>query len=180
MSERAFEHIGRETVFEGHILRLDVDRYRFADGEEVEREIVRHPGAVGIVAHDGTHVLLVRQPRPAVGDPDCLEIPAGLLDAEHEAPAETAQRELREEIGLRAGHIEPLRSYFSSVGSFDEVVHLYLATHLSHDPQDSGENERIEIVRWPLDDLDGALAATWDAKTVIGLLLLRDRLRAGD
>jgi ADP-ribose pyrophosphatase len=179
MSDREFQRTGGRTAFEGHIIRVDVDTFRFADGEEVERDIVRHPGAVGIVAHDGTHVYLVRQPRPAVGDPDCLEIPAGLLDADHEAPAETAQRELMEEIGKRAGHIEPLRSYFSSVGSFDEVVHLYLATHLSDQQEDSGENERIEVVRWPLADLDAAIAATWDVKTVLGLMLLRDRLAAG-
>lgn len=179
MSERRFERVGSRTAFDGHIIRLVVDEYRFDDGEVVEREIVRHPGAVGIVAHDGEHVYLVRQPRPAVGDPDSLEIPAGLLDVDGEPPAETARRELAEEIGKRPGRLEPLRSYFSSVGSFDEVVHLYLATHLSDTHAPVEENERIEVVRWPLADLDGAIAATWDAKTVLGLLLLRERLRAG-
>jgi ADP-ribose pyrophosphatase len=177
MSDRRFERVSSRTAFDGHVVRLVVDEYRFPDGEVVEREIVRHPGAVGVVAHDGHDVYLVRQPRPAVGDPDCLEIPAGLLDVEGEPPAETARRELAEEIGKRAGHLEPLRSYWSSVGSFDEVVHLYLATHLSDDRAHTDENERIEVVRWPLSDLDGAIEATWDAKTVLGLMLLRERRR---
>jgi len=60
----------------------------------------------------------------------------------------------------------------------DEEVHVYLATGLREASAEADENERIEIVRWPLDDLDGALAATHDAKTIIGLLLLRERRRA--
>lgn len=174
---REFVRIGGEERFSGHIISLHVDRFRFSDGEEVEREIVRHPGAVAIVAHDGEHVHLVRQPRPAVNDPDVLEVPAGLLDKEGEPPIETAARELEEEIGKAAGHIEHLHSYWSSVGSFDEEVHVFLATDLTDQSADSGENERIEVVRWPLADLDGAIAATRDSKTLIGLLLLRDRLR---
>ncbi len=174
---RDFERTGGRQVFDGHIISMHVDRFRFADGEEVEREIVKHPGAVAVVAHDGSDVFLVKQPRPAVGDPDVLELPAGLLDKEGEPPAETAARELEEEIGKAAGSVVHLHSYWSSVGSFDETVHLYLATELSDQSADSGENERIEVVRWPLGDLDGLIATVKDAKTLIGLLLLRDRLR---
>jgi ADP-ribose pyrophosphatase len=175
MSEREFERISERTVFDGVVVRVTVDEYRFADGEVIEREIVHRPGAVAIVAHDGEFVFLTRQPRPAIGDPDSLELPAGLLDKDGEPPAETARRELIEEIGKDPQSLEHLRTYFSSVGSTDEQVHLFLATDLRDAHADSGENERIEIVRWPLDDLDGALAATADAKTIIGLMLLRDR-----
>ena len=176
-SPRAFTRLGGRQVFDGHVISVHVDRFRFdVDGEEVEREIVRHPGAVGIVAHDGEHVYLVRQPRPAVGDPDVLELPAGLLDKEGEPPEKTAARELTEEIGKAAGSIEHLHSFWSSVGSFDEEVHLFLATDLSDADADSGENERIEVVRWPLAELDGAITQTRDAKTLIGLLMLRERL----
>lgn len=174
---RAFTRLGGRQVFDGHVISVHVDRFRFdVDGEEVEREIVRHPGAVGIVAHDGEHVYLVRQPRPAVGDPDVVELPAGLLDKEGEPPEKTAARELTEEIGKAAGSIEHLHSFWSSVGSFDEEVHLFLATDLSDADADSGENERIEVVRWPLAELDGAITQTRDAKTLIGLLMLRERL----
>lgn len=175
-SPRAFERVSRRTAFSGHIFDVEVTQLRYlADGKPFEREIIRHPGAAAIVAHDDLHVWLVRQPRPAVGDPDSLELPAGLLDREGEPPLETARRELAEEIGKAAAHWEPLGAYFSSVGVFDEEVHLFLATGLSEASADSGEDERIELVPWPLADLDGAIAATRDAKTLIGLLELRAR-----
>jgi len=171
--DRSFERTGGRVVHEGKILTLVIDRFRFADGAEVEREIIRHKGAAGIVAHDDTHLWLVRQPREAIGDPDFLEIPAGRLDHEGESPLEAAQRELAEEIGKAASRWEPITSYVSSAGMSDEVVHLFHATGLSDRDAASDENERIEIVRWPLDDLDGALAATCDAKTIIGLQWLQ-------
>lgn len=176
-SPRAFTRIGGRQIYRGHILSVHVDRFRYeADGDEVEREIVRHPGAAAVVAHDGEHVYLVRQPRQAVGDPDSLELPAGLLDRAGEPPAETAARELVEEVGKAAGSVEHLHSYYSSVGSFDEEVHVFLATELTDAKADSGEDERIEVVRWPLSRLDDAIAESRDAKTLIGLLLLRARL----
>lgn len=179
MSDRDFERLSNETVWEGQIVSMDRGRYRFVeDGEEVEREIVRHPGAVGIVAIDDTHVWLVRQPREAADDPDSLEIPAGKLDKEGEEPLDNGRRELAEEIGKAAGSWEHLKTFFTSVGAMDEQVHLFLARELSDAGAEADENERIEIVPWPLDDLDGALAQTRDSKTLIGLLMLKDRLHA--
>ena len=177
MSERDFEHLGDDTVFDGRILTVVVGTFRFLeDGEEVEREIVRHDGAVGIVAHDEEFVYLTRQPREAIDDPNSLEIPAGRLDKDGEPPDQAAQRELAEEIGFRAGTIEPMRSYYSSVGAFDEVIHLFYATDLEAHSEDSGENERIEIVPWPLAELDAAIAESMDSKTIIALQMLRERL----
>jgi ADP-ribose pyrophosphatase len=174
-ADRRFEPLGGRTVYEGRIVTLRIERYRYPDGEEVEREVIRHQGAVGIVAHDGTDLFLVRQPREVVGDPDFLEIPAGRLDVEGEAPLHAAQRELAEEIGKGADHWEQLTEYVSSVGVMDEVIHVYLATGLRDEPAEADSNERIEIVRWPLADLDGAIAATRDAKSLIGLLWLKAR-----
>jgi ADP-ribose pyrophosphatase len=171
--DRRFEPIGGETIYEGKIVTLRIERYRYPDGDEVERETVRHGGATAIVAHDDEHLYLVRQPREAVGDPDFLEIPAGRLDQEGESPLEAAQRELAEEIGKAAERWEPIREYVSSAGMSDEVIHIFHATGLSDRKADADENERIEIVRWPLRDLDGAIAATRDAKTLIGLLWLK-------
>ena len=167
------ERVGGEVVWEGRLNRVRVDRFRYDDGEEAEREIVEHLGAVAIVAHDGETVYLVRQPREAIGDPDFLEIPAGRLDQEGESPLEAAQRELAEEIGKAASRWERITSYVSSAGMSDEVVHVFHATGLTDRSAESDENERIEIVRWPLDDLDGALAATRDAKTIIALQWLK-------
>lgn len=173
----SFEKTGSRTVYDGSFISLEVATFRHDDGEEVERAIVRHPGAVGIVCHDETHLVLVRQPREAVAEPAVLELPAGKLE-DGEDVLTTARRELAEEVGLAAEHWEPLTSYWSSVGVMDEEVHVVLATGLREDPDaEPVEGERIEVVRWPLADLDGALAATRDAKTIIGLLLLRDRLR---
>ena len=171
--DRRFEPVGGDTIYEGKIVTLRIERYRYPDGDVVERETVRHDGATAILAHDDTDLWLVRQPREAVGDPDFLEIPAGRLDQEGESPLEAAQRELAEEIGKAADRWEPILSYVSSAGMSDEVIHIFHATGLSDREAEADENERIEIVRWPLDDVDGAIAATRDAKTLIGLLWLK-------
>jgi ADP-ribose pyrophosphatase len=175
-SPRAFEALGGETLYEGFLIDLRIERFRHADGEEVSREVVRHKGAVGIVPLDGDRVWLVRQPREAIGDPDSLEIPAGRLDHAGETPLETAQRELAEEIGRGARNWEPIASYFSAAGFSDEIVHVFLATELYESHADSGENERIELVPWPLAELDQAISTVRDAKTLIGLLWLQRRL----
>ena len=173
--DRTFTPLGGETIHEGHVITVRTERFRFADGEEVERDIVRHDGAAAVVAHDGEVVYLVLQPREAVGEASVLELPAGRLDKEGESPLEAAKRELAEEIGKAAEHWEHLHSFWSSVGMTDEEVHVYLAEGLSDAEGESEENERIEIVRWPLADLDGAIDACHDAKTLIGLLELARR-----
>jgi 8-oxo-dGTP pyrophosphatase MutT (NUDIX family) len=178
VSDRDFEELGGETVYDGNFIKVEHNRYRFADGEEVERDIVRHPGAVGIVCHDEEDIWLVRQPRQAVGDPDVLEIPAGKLDAEGESPLQAGRRELAEEIGKGAEQWESLGSFWTSVGILDEEVHLYLATGLYDRRAETHENERIEVVRWPLERLDELLDTVKDSKTRVGLLELRRR-RAG-
>jgi 8-oxo-dGTP pyrophosphatase MutT (NUDIX family) len=174
-ADRRFVPLGGRTIYEGRIVRLRVERFRYPDGEEVEREIVRHQGAVAAVVHDETDLFLVRQPRETVGDPDFLEIPAGRLDVAGEAPVDAARRELAEEIGKAADTWEPIAEFVSSVGVMDETIHLFHATGLSDAHAEAEHNERIEIVRWPLADLDGAIAATRDAKTLIGLLWLKAR-----
>jgi 8-oxo-dGTP pyrophosphatase MutT (NUDIX family) len=178
--ERTFERIGSETLLKGRIVTVTNDTFRYADGKTSQREIVHTAGAVGMVAIDEDAIWLVRQPREPVGDPDSLEIPAGRLDRDGETPLECAQRELAEEIGKAADRWTPLRSYRSSVGFTDEVVHLFLAEGL-HDADgehDSGVEERIEIVQWPLARLAAAINEVSDAKSLIGLLLL-ERQRAG-
>ncbi|HEY4280113.1 MAG TPA: NUDIX hydrolase [Conexibacter sp.] len=178
MSSR-FERIGIEPIWRGHVVEVRVERFRHEDGAIVERDNMHHPGAVAIVAHDDAHVWLVRQPREICGIPDLLEIPAGKLDIAGEAPLKTAHRELAEEVGKAAETMEPLTAFFTSCGFSDERLHLFLATGLRDVPRPPvDEDERIEIVPWPLTDLDGAIAATHDAKTLIGLMQLRHRLGA--
>ena len=169
----AFERIGGEEAWSGRLFSVHVDRFRYDDGEEAEREIARHPGAVGVVAHDGEHLYLVRQPREPVGEPALLELPAGKLDEEGESPLDTAKRELAEEIGKGAREWRFLTRCFTSPGFANEEVHLYLATDLYDESAESGEDERIEVVTLGLHDLDEAIAACRDAKTLVGLLWFR-------
>ncbi len=172
----SFEALGGETVYQGRLVDVRVERFRHADGEEVTREVVHHRGAVAIVAYDGEHVWLVRQPREAVGESALLEIPAGRLDVDGEQPLQAAQRELAEEVGRGAERWEPILTYYTSSGFTDEQVHLFAATDLYPAQADSGEQERIELAPWPLRELDRAIAECRDAKTLIGLMWLARRL----
>lgn len=167
------KRVGSRVIHEGRIATVRVDEFEYADGSTAEREIVSHPGAVAVVAHDGTDLYLVRQPREPVGEESLLELPAGKLDVEGEGPLETAKRELAEEVGKAAAEWRELKRFYASPGFAEEIVYLYLATELSDAEGEGDEEERIEIVRWPLDDLDGAIAACRDAKSLIGLLLFR-------
>jgi 8-oxo-dGTP pyrophosphatase MutT (NUDIX family) len=177
MSSR-FERVGAETVYDGSFFSVAKGRFRHEDGEEVEREIVTHTGAVGIVVLDGDDLWFVRQPREAIGSPDLLELPAGKLDEEGESPLDSAKRELAEEIGKQASTWEPLGSFYTSPGFTDEEVHLFLATGITDvdERPEVDHDERIDVEIRPLADLDTILAETKDSKTLIGLSRLRDRL----
>jgi 8-oxo-dGTP pyrophosphatase MutT (NUDIX family) len=176
-----FEPIGSEIKWQGTIITAGVASYRYPDGRVVTRDKVWHPGAVGILAVDSDHVWLTRQPREVTGMTDSLEIPAGKLDVPGEPPLQCAQRELIEEIGMRAGSWSELSEFYSSAGFSDERVWLYLARELK--PVDGGaqpeEDERIEIVPWPLDRLGEAVSECQDAKSLIALLWLVGELARG-
>src|SRR4051794_3507567 len=175
----SFERIASEVIYEGGFFTVRHDRFRHEDGDAVDRNIISHPGAVGVVVLDDEDQLwLVRQPREAVGVPDLLEIPAGKLDEEGEEPLATAKRELAEEIGKQADTWEPLGSFFTSAGFTDEVIHLFLATGISDVPQrpEVEENERIDVELRPLSELDAVLAEAQDGKTLVALYRLKDRL----
>ena len=171
------ERIGSKTVYEGKVVDVRADTFRYGDGEEAEREIVVHPGAVGMVAHGDGVVWLVRQPREAVGDPSLLEVPAGKLDVEGESALECAKRELGEEVGLQAGWWTEWKRFFTSPGFAQEEVTIFEACDLSEIPSfEPDPAERIQIVRWPLAELDAALDACHDSKSLIALDMLRARL----
>jgi ADP-ribose pyrophosphatase len=175
-----FERIESEVVYRGRIATVYKDRVRYDDdGEVAEREYVGHPGSVAMVAHDGERVYLVNQPREPVDEQQVLELPAGKLDVEGEDPLATAKRELAEEIGKSAREWELLKGpYYASVGFTNEKIWIYLATGLEDAEAEADENERIEIEPVPLTDLDELIERVVDAKTLIGLMLLRTRLHA--
>jgi len=168
---------GAEVKWEGKIIRAGTEHFRYDDGTEASRDKVWHPGAVGILALDDEHVWLTRQPREVVGTLFSLEIPAGKLDVLGEPPLETAKRELAEEIGKAAEHWEELLAFYTSPGISDERLRLYLATGLSDVPSGAPEeeDERIEILPWPLGRLDEAIEQCDDAKSLIALLWLTAR-----
>ena len=151
------------------------------------REVVEHPDAVAIVALDAAgRVALVRQHRQPIGR-DLLELPAGTMDVDGEAPEAAALRELAEEVGLAADVLEPLGTIVNSAGWSDECTILFLAQHTYAVAPPTGfvaaDEEAVMTVEWrDLDAVvDDALAgAIEDAKTIIGVLRARAALdRAG-
>jgi 8-oxo-dGTP pyrophosphatase MutT (NUDIX family) len=175
----SFERTASETLLEGKFFSVRKDVFRHEDGEDAEREVVVHTGAVGIVALDGEDLWLVRQPREAIGAPDLLEIPAGKLDEEGEELLDTAKRELAEEIGKQAKTWEPLGAFYTSPGFTNEQVHLFLATELSDvdERPEVEENERIDVEVRQLSELETLIAEATDSKTIIGLARLQAKLR---
>jgi ADP-ribose diphosphatase len=171
------ERIGSRTTHEGKMISVRIDEIRSDDGSTSEREIVVHPGAVAIVAHDDRHLYMVRQPREAVGEDSLFELPAGKLDVEGESPLDCAKRELVEEVGLEAAEWRQLKRIYTSPGFTNEQCHLFVATELTRVEAQPSEGERIEVVEVPLNELDEAIEACSDAKSLVGLLLFRSELR---
>lgn len=162
-----------------------IGTFEAPNGEVFERDIVRSPGAVGVVPllyRDGVAtVVFVRQYRPPL-DRVVLEIPAGIRDVPDEPTEVTAARELAEEVGLQAARLEYLTHYYTSAGMTDSILHLYLATELSAVPAKAHgpEEEHMEMVELPLAEAVAMIVRgeIHDAKTVIGLLLVDRQLKA--
>ena len=173
-----FELLSGSVEWHGRLLQAGRETYRYPDGSENTFDKVWHPGAVTMIPYDTEHVWLVRQPREAAGLESCLELPAGKRDRSGESPLELAKRELIEEVGKEASDWQELFGFFPTPGFCDEYMTLFAATGLSdaHGGPAPEDDEHIEIVPWPLADLDRAIAETVDAKTLIGLLWLTRRL----
>jgi ADP-ribose pyrophosphatase len=165
-------------VYEGKVLRLNIERVTLPNGAVAELEIAHHPGGACIVAldRDGC-VCLLRQFRHAAGG-WITELPAGKLD-EREPPLDCARRELAEETGMTAGQWDDLGHFFSSPGVFTEVIHVFLARGLTPCESAPEQHEVFEAHWLPLEQAlaqasDGRLQ---DAKTITGLLWAATRLR---
>ena len=160
------------TVYQGDLIRVRLDTIALPDGQETTREIVDHPSSVCIVPVDSDgSVLMVRQYRKAV-ESFLLEAPAGKMES-GEDPHDTALRELQEEIGHTAGHLEPLGSFYVAPGWCSQTMYAYLARDLVSARLDADEDEFIEVVRTPLADISALIAdgTIRDAKSVASLLL---------
>ena len=183
MSPAGFRHLHDAEIAQLARLRVVRASFEAPDGSRFERDVVRNQPVVAMVpvADDGT-VWLVRQYRGPI-DRELLEIPAGLCDVEGEASEATAVRELVEEVGLEAEHLQLIARFHPAAGFSDQFVRLYLATGLTevgHDRQ-GPEESHMTVERVALDDVPGLIATgeLIDSKTIIGLLLARENLASG-
>lgn len=158
-------------IYRGRIIRVRRDEVLLPNGHTSIREVVEHPGGVGILALEGDgSVLLVRQFRYAFGR-TLLEIPAGKRE-KGEEPFYTAQRELKEETGATAEEWLPMGTLIASPGCYDEVLYLYLARGLHFGKTSPDEDEFLSVERMGLDELVERCMAgeITDAKTVCAAL----------
>jgi ADP-ribose pyrophosphatase len=154
-----------QRVYQGRLLGLTVERW----GEN-EREIVEHPGAVAVVAVDDEDcVALVRQLREATRK-YLVELPAGTAEPGEE-PLATAQRELKEECGLSGGEWRELAAFWTTPGFCRERMHLFAAEGVEPGEASPAPDEDLELVRWPVSEIEERLHEIEDAKTLAGLLL---------
>ncbi len=142
-----------ELIFDGKVLHLYRDDIYLPDGRVAFREYCRHMGAVCVVpVTDEREIICVRQYRYAVSAV-MLEIPAGKLDSKDEDPMKAALRELREETGATCKSLTFMGKYYSSPAILDECIYMYMAEGLEFGDTDFDEDEFIEIVKIPIDEL---------------------------
>jgi ADP-ribose pyrophosphatase len=170
--------LASKPIHKGRVIELDVDTVRFPDGSTGELEIIRHPGAAAVLPFasdprgaDPT-ILLITQYRYAANGP-LIEIPAGRLNP-GEDPKVCAQRELLEEVGVKAGRIERLTTIWTTPGFTDERIHLFWAADLTTDKHAREPDEFIEVTPKPLSEAltlirDGGIS---DAKTALCILFV--------
>ena len=181
--------VDSRLVHRGRYLDVRIDTIQRADGTTGTRDVVKHPGAVAVLAlDDDDRLLLVRQWRIPAGRA-MLEIPAGTLDIHEgvtEDPDFAARRELEEETGSRAGSWRRLASFWTAPGFATELMHLYLATGLESVHGDDrlapDEDERLELSRFTIDEALAMVDAgeIIDAKSMLGILWLERLRRAGE
>jgi len=174
------DRLSRRVAYAGRIVTVNIDNVRLPDGQQVELELIEHPGASAVLPlHEDGSVTLIRQYRYAAGG-YILEAPAGKLDP-GESPEQCAMREVQEEAGLLPGVLTSLGVIHTTPGFTDERIFLYAATALSPVPQALEQDELIELLRLPLADALELVARgeITDGKTLCALMRVEQELRAG-
>ncbi|UHA76209.1 NUDIX hydrolase [Paenibacillus sp. 481] len=171
VGQHLFEEVTTETksIYNGKIISLQLDTVTLPNGSTATREIVRHPGAVAVLAIVNNKMIVVEQYRKALGKSQ-VEIPAGKLDP-NEQPEHAALRELEEETGLKASHLTRIGSFYTSPGFADEIIHLYAAEDLEQGEMNTDEDEFLEVSALTIEEAYEAMrqGRISDAKTISAL-----------
>ena len=165
------KQVETDTKYEGIIVDVKMDIVELQNGNKAKREVVVHPGGVGVVAvTDENKVVMVRQYRYPMEE-ELLEIPAGKLD-DSEDPFKCAVRELSEETGYSANKWVDLGKMYPSPGFCRETLYLYLALDLQAGEAHLDHNELLSVEEIDIDELIDEIMANnlKDAKSVIGVL----------
>lgn len=175
--------ISKEQIFSGKFIDLYVEDVELPNGKTSKREIVKHPGAVAILAvTDEGKIIMVKQFRKPL-ERAIVEIPAGKLE-KGEEPEYTALRELEEETGYTAKKLTKITAFYTSPGFADEIVHVFLAEELSvlEEKRELDEDEFVEVMEVTLEDALKLVESreVYDAKTAYAIqyLQLKEALQA--
>ena len=171
--------IATRKIFNGKVIDLQVDDVLLPNGNVSKREIVKHPGAVAVMAlTEEEKIVLVRQFRKAL-EKTILEIPAGKLEKDEE-PLDSAHRELEEETGYQARKLEKVVSFYTSPGFADEEIHLHWATGLEKGAFNPDEDEFVELVELSLDECFKRIETgdICDAKTIFAIYYWKNRVES--
>lgn len=168
--------IDTTEIYKGKVINLQIDDVVLPDGKTAKREIVKHPGAVAVIAlTQDNKIIMVEQYRKAL-ERSLLEIPAGKLEP-GELPELTAARELEEETGYAAGKLNHLISFYTSPGFADEIIHLYEASDLRklENPVSGDEDEFVELYELTIEEAVKLVKdkKIYDAKTAYAVLYLQ-------
>ncbi len=171
--------VNTEEIFDGAIIHVQKDEIELPDGKHAYRELIRHVGAVCIVAlTDDGYVIMERQYRYPVSQV-IFEIPAGKLDSKNEDPEMAARRELREETGYVAGRMLHLGPLYPTCAYSDEKIEMYLALDLEQAEREPDEDEFIDLEKIKLEELaelivDGKIPDSKTQAAVMRVLYMKE------
>lgn len=176
MSNLEEKTLKTEHIFSGRIIQVQVDEVELPNGKTSTRELVKHPGAVAVIAiTDDNKLVMVEQYRKPL-EKVIVEIPAGKLE-KGEEPALCARRELEEETGYDCKSLELVSSFYTSPGFADEIIHVYVAKGLTKKDNAAGldEDEFVNVLEITLDEALEYIKEQriFDAKTIFGVQYLQ-------